>query len=188
MAASWKNNSVNGRTRKGESGQALVEFALIGSMMIIMALGVIDLSRAIFDKEVLSDLARTGSNLASRGPCSTLTACLSTAGNAVMTQPSDLNMSNSGMVIITAVQANAAGTPSIIGTYTQGSVSGASSKVAVGGAPVLPATTPAIPPPNQTLYVTEVFYKFTPITPIGNFITAIFPTTTTLTLYDVAYF
>ena len=184
MAASRKNNSVISKTRSGESGQALMEFALIGVVLIIMALGVIDFGRAIFDKEVLSDLSRTGSNLASRGPCATLTVCLSTAGNAVMTQPSDLNMSANGMVIITAVQANAAGTPAIIGQYTQGSVSGASSKVVVNGAPVLPATTPAIPPPNQTIYVTEVFYSFTPITPVGNLLGTVFPPT----LYDVAYF
>lgn len=184
MAASRRNHSVHSRKRGGETGQALVEFALVASILIIMGLGVIDLSRAIFDKEVLSDLARTGSNLASRGPCDTLTTCLTTAANAVMTQPSDLNMSANGMVIITAVQANAAGTPSIIGQYTQGTVAGASSQVVVNGAPVLPATTPALPPPNQTIYVTEVFYPFTPITPIGSFMRIVFPTP----LYDVAYF
>ncbi len=185
MAASWKNNLVNGRTQGGESGQALLEFAIIASLMIVLVLGVFDFGRAIFYKEVLSDLARTGSNLASRGSCGgTVSLCLSTAGNAVMTEPSDLNMASNGMVIITAVQANAAGTPLIIGTYTQGSVSGASSKIVVDGAPVLPATTPAIPPPNQTIYVTEVFYPFTPFTPIGKFMTIVFPST----LYDVAYF
>ena len=143
VAASRKNNSVHSRERGGETGQALVEFALVASIIIIMGLGVIDLSRAIFDKEVLSDLARTGSNLASRGACDTLTTCLTSAANAVMTQPSDLNMSANGMVIITAVQANAAGAPSVIGQVPQGSVAGASSQVVVHGAPVLPVTTPA---------------------------------------------
>ncbi|MGA2961625.1 MAG: TadE/TadG family type IV pilus assembly protein [Candidatus Korobacteraceae bacterium] len=185
MAALWKNNLVNGRRRSGESGQALMEFALIGSVMIILLLGLIDLGRAIFDKEVMSDLTRTGSNLASRGPCGTLTACLTTAANAVMTQPSDLNMSANGMVIVTAVQADGAGNATIIGQYTQGTVAGASSKVGVqGNPPTLPATTPPIPPKNQTIYVTEVFYSFTPITPIGKFMTIAFPST----LYDVAYF
>ena len=184
MAASRKNHSVHSRKWGGETGQALVEFALVASIIIIMGLGVIDLSRAIFDKEVLSDLARTGSNLASRGACDTLTACLTTAATAVMTQPSDLNMSANGMVIITAVQANAAGATSVIGQVSQGSVAGASSQVVVGGNPVLPATTPAIPPPNQTIYVTEVFYPFKPITPLGSFMSIVFPTP----LYDVAYF
>ena len=71
MAASRKNNLVICRTRRGgEFGQALVEFALIGSMMMIMALGVIDLGRAIYDMEVLTNLSRTGSNLAC-GACFT---------------------------------------------------------------------------------------------------------------------
>lgn len=183
MAASRRNNSAHILKRGGESGQALVEFALVATIIIIMGLGVIDLSRAVFDKEVLSDLARTGSNLASRGPCDTLTACLTTAANAVMTQPSDLNMSTHGAVIITAIQADSAGNATIVKQVSLGSIS-ASSKVVVGGAPVLPATTPAIPPPNQTIYVTEVFYTFAPITPFGNFVSAAFPST----LYDVAYF
>ena len=89
-----------------------------------MVLGVIDLGRAIFDKEVLSDLARTGSNLASRGPCDTLTACLTTAANAVMTQPSDLNMSAKGAVIITAVRPTPPERTTIIGQVSQGSISG----------------------------------------------------------------
>jgi hypothetical protein len=184
VAASRENNSLHSRKRNGQSGQALLEFALVATTVVILALGVVDLSRAIFDKEVLSDLARTGSNLASRGPCSTLNACLTTAANAVITEPSDLNMAFKGRVIVTAVQADSKGATTIIGQVSQGGISGSSKVGAMGGAPTLPATTPAIPPPNQTIYVTEVFYSFTPITPIGNFINAVFPSP----LYDVAYF
>lgn len=178
MAASRINNSVISRARSGESGQALLEFALIASIMIIMALGVIDLGRAIFDKEVLSDLSRSGSNLASRG------TSLSAAASAVITQPSDLNMASNGLVIVTAVQANAAGATKITGQASQGGISGSSRIGALGGSANLPVTVPAIPSPGQTVYVTEVFYSFTPITPIGKFMTIVFPST----LYDVAYF
>jgi Flp pilus assembly protein TadG len=186
VAASRINNSVISRTRVGETGQALLEFALIGSVMMVMALGLIDLGRAIFDKEILSDLSRTGSNLASRGPCDTLSLCLSTAGNAVMTEPSALNLTANGLVIITAVQANGAGATSIIGQYSQGNTSLGSSQIGTmgGGTVNLPVTTPPIPPANQTIYVTEVFYAFTPVTPIGKFINIVIPPT----LYDVAYF
>jgi Flp pilus assembly protein TadG len=186
VAALWKSNLVNRRTRSGESGQALVEFALIGSMMIILALGVIDLGRAIYVKEVLSDLSRTGSNLASRGPCSTLSTCLTTAANAVITEPSDLNMVTNGLVIVTAVQANSTGTANtIIGQVPQGDNTLGSSKIGTVGSPAhLPVTVPPLPPANQTIYVTEVFYRFAPITPVGNFMTIVLPST----LYDVAYF
>ncbi len=141
MAALWKNNFVTGRERGRESGQALVEFSLIASMMIIMVLGVIDLSRAIYDKEVLSDLSRTGSNLASRGPCSTLDSCLTTAANAVITQPSALNMAANGQVIVTAVQANSTGTANTItDQVSQGGNLGSSKIGAVGSPANLPAT------------------------------------------------
>jgi Flp pilus assembly protein TadG len=186
VAASWKNNLVNSRTRSGESGQALMEFAIIASVMIILALGVIDFGRAIYDKEVLSDLSRTGSNLASRGSSFTsVTQVLQTAANAVITEPSDLNMVANGLVIVTSVT-NYKGVTTITGQYSQGNGSLGSSKIgsAVGGPANLPVTVPPIPPANQTIYVTEVFYPFAPITPIGKFMTIVFPAT----LYDVAYF
>jgi len=154
-------------------------------MMLILVLGVIDFGRAIFYKEVLSDLSRTGSNLASRGPCDTLNACLTTAANAVITEPSDLNMAANGLVIVTAVQANSTGTANtIIGQVSQGGISGSSKIGSLNGPVNLPVTATPLPPANQTIYVTEVFYKFTPITPIGKFMTIVFPST----LYDVAYF
>ena len=177
MAASRINNSVISRVRSGESGQALLEFALIASIMIILALGVIDLGRAIFDKEVLSDLSRSGSNLASRG------ASLSAAASAVITQPSDLNMASNGLVIVTAVTNNA-GSITITGQASQGGISGSSRIGGLGGRATLPVTVPPIPPAGQTVYVTEVFYTFSPITPIGKFMSIVFPST----LYDVAYF
>jgi hypothetical protein len=37
---------------------------------------------------------------------------------------------------------------------------------------------------NQTIYVTEIFYSFRPITPIGNILHVVMPST----LYQAAYF
>ena len=101
----------------------------------------------------MSDLTRTGSNLASRGPCGTLTACLTTAANAVMTEPSDLNMAAKGMVIVTAVQANAAGTATIIGQYKQGQCFGGQQQG--GSAAEIPPLFPLLP--RQSLHRTRLF-------------------------------
>ena len=62
---------------------------------------------------------------------------------------------------------------------------GATSQIGsvVGGTAILPAT--VVPQLNQTVYVTEVFYKYKPITPIGNLLTG---TVLPSQLYDVAYY
>jgi hypothetical protein len=42
----------------------------------------------------------------------------------------------------------------------------------------------AIPQSNQTTFVTEVFYGYSPVTPIGRLVGLTLPST----LYDAAYF
>ena len=85
---------------------------------------------------------------------------------------------------MTAVQ-NVGGKIQITDQASQGGISASSLIGKMGGKTVtLPVTTPPIPQLNQTVYVTEVFYTFTPITPIGKFMNVVFPPT----LYDVAYF
>jgi Flp pilus assembly protein TadG len=175
VAASRKNDSVIRRTRRGEFGQALLEFALIGSIMIVLALGVIDLGRAIYDMEILTNLSRTGSNLALRA------ISLTDSATAVVTGSAPLNLATNGRVIVSSVQNNS-GKLQVTGQVSQGGISAASKIGLNGGIAALPAT--AVPPSGQTVYVTEVFYTFTPITPIGNFTKIVFPST----LYDVAYF
>ena len=170
--------TVHRTRRTHQSGQALVEFACVVFIMLAMVFGLIDFARAIYDREVMTNLSREGSNLASRG------TDLNTSATAVILGSQDLNLRLNGRVIITSV-ANNSGAFKITGQVSQGGLS-ASSRVGsgIGNPASLPVTAVTIPQPNQTVYITEVFYSYQPVTPIGKMLRLVMPST----LYDVAYF
>ena len=66
MAASRKNDSVNPGHGAANAARRCWSSRCVGTIMIIMALGGDRFSRAIYDMEVLTNLSRTGSNLALR--------------------------------------------------------------------------------------------------------------------------
>lgn len=160
-----------------DSGQAVVECALSVSLMLVLVFGLIDLSRAIFVAQVIANLSGQGSSMASRGTTLPNTAAAVAASSA----PLDLN--SNGRVIVSAVFNNnnvmKLTGQSALGGLTALSHVGSS----IGGTATVPAS--AAPQLNQTVYVTEVFYRFQAITPIGNFFGKSFLPSQ---LYDVAYF
>jgi Flp pilus assembly protein TadG len=171
--------------RPNEAGQALLEFAAAIVMLLVLVFGVIDFSRAIYQKEVMVQLTREGSDLASRGDSLSQVAT-TLAGEA---GPLNLNATGPGLVIVTSVTNVSGATPAIqvSGQYQQGTLTGVTSKIGsgvVGTKATLPAAAAGVPPANQTLYVTEIYYPFKPITPLGSLVKIVFPGT----LYDVAFF
>jgi hypothetical protein len=56
-----------GRTRRrGERGQSIIEFALILPLLLVVVLGVVEVSYALIDQHVVTKLTREGANLISR--------------------------------------------------------------------------------------------------------------------------
>jgi Flp pilus assembly protein TadG len=160
-----------------ETGQALVEFALSAAVLVVLVFGLIDLGRAIYVVEVITNLTGEGSSLASRG------TSLSDTAAAVVVASTPLNFSTNGRVIVSSVFNN----NNVIQLTGQVSQGGLAASSRIGSVIGTKATVPAAAAPqlNQTAFVTEVFYKYQPITPIGNLLNqALFP----LPLYDAAYY
>jgi Flp pilus assembly protein TadG len=176
MAGSGRDHTIRIQRNGNDSGQALVEFAISVTLMLIMVFGLIDFSRAIFITEVITNLTGEGSSMASRG------TTLPSAASAVVTA-STLSFAINGKVIVSSVF-NTGSKVQLTAQASQGGLS-ANSRIGstIGGTVVLPST--VSPQTNQTVYVTEVFYKYTPITPIGNVLVGVVLPSQ---LYDVAYY
>ncbi len=196
--------SARGKLIANDSGQALVEFGLIVPLLLIFLFAAIDFGRVLNQMQVVAQLTRQGSNLASRDetcaagtgltpPMDTLTC----AGQAVIAGESGLDIGSYGKVIITAVQNTASDNTKppvyqIAGQYSQGGLS-AASKIGTGIGTVVTGKMPAvfaagITPlqASQSTFITEIYYTFTPLTPIGRLTNNVINMPTTL--YNYAYF
>jgi Flp pilus assembly protein TadG len=178
MKYSRHPRSFGRRIAAAESGRAAVEFALIAALMLVLFCVLVDFSRAIHDEQVMTGLSRQGSNLASRG------TSLSDSAAAVLAGDSPLNLSSNGEVIITSVT-NVNKVYTITNQVSEGSVSQNSRVgIGVGNTASVPSSAAAMLQLGQTIYITEIFYSYQPITPIQNLLKLVMPST----LYEAAYF
>ena len=181
--------TIRKRRTQQSSGQALVEIAMVVPVLAVLVFGVIDFARAIYYVEVIKNLTGEGSSMSSRG-----TSLPLTVQTVVNDAGSDLNLASLGCVIATSVTNTGAGTHplQVTGQSTQGSCSGISSKIgcfpppSTCGNASLPSEATSALQTNQSLYITEIFYKYSTVTPIGTLLNNanILPTS----LYDAAYY
>jgi Flp pilus assembly protein TadG len=178
MTTSSSGRSISSSRMADQSGQAMLEFAIIASLVIVLVFAIIDFGRALNQMQVMVDLTRQGSNLASRG------TSLTNSVNAVVAGDAPLNLNTSGEVIITSVTNNASGNI-ITGQVAAGATSQVSQiGTGVGTTANLPTAATQMLQAGQTIYITEVYYNFQPITPISSMINIVMPST----FYQVAYF
>ena len=163
-----------------QSGQAMLELALMAPLLCLILFAIIDYSRALNFEQEMVDLTRQGSNMASRG------TALATAATIIAQNSAPLNLSQNGLVIISSV-ARVKNVDTITGQAQSGALS-LSSKVGAGvnGKATVPAAVDDILTKNsgQTIYVTEVYFTFQQITPIAIMWNLALPST----LYQAAYF
>jgi hypothetical protein len=103
---------------------------------------------------------------------------------AVVAGDAPLNLQGSGEVIVTSVT-NINQVLTITGQASQGGIS-RTSRIGsgVGTVATVPPAAATMLQPGQTVFVTEVFYAYQPVTPIGNMLKTVLPAT----LYEAAYF
>lgn len=92
------------RTAIRTRGAALLELAIVLPLLVLLAFGVFDYSRAIHAKNIITNISREGANLSSRTTISK-TDIMNTI--AYTAQPLDMN--TNGMIYITVVRGNREG-------------------------------------------------------------------------------
>lgn len=172
-----------------ESGQALTEMALILPLLLVLALGAIEVSNIIHTYLVLTHLTREGGNMISRGTPASLGGANYGDSSSPDYDALDAIVDSSAPVITPANQSqwmifyskigptdpagcladpvatNPACAYVVEPPISRGSLSGVASAIGT-------ATLPAVAP-GATYYAVEVFYLYAPITPLANFGVAI---------------
>lgn len=188
---------------KNDRGQAMIELAVALPLIILVLLGVIEVSYALLDQHVVTKLTREGSNLISRD---TALGDAALAMRSMNSRPVDFNSANSRLILSVIKRVATTGAANydkdiLYQRYEYGGLA-ATSKLTTrgfgsfGGAPEYQAANSDndtnlqltnLPPGLTTLggmlYVTEIYTRHTLITPLDRF-----GVTLPNTLYSIAYF
>jgi len=167
----------------GQRGVAALELALIVPIMLVLAFAIIDFGRFIQARLVVANLSREGGSLASRD-IDTATGIIT----MLQSGGSPLNMANDGRIYIWKIRAGTGpNSPDPYIDQTASAQAGAlsvASTIGIGQANL--GLTPQLY--NHLEYdnaqkaadisdvtVVEVFFNYTPLTPLMNFVPNLFP-------------
>lgn len=176
------------RFNKEESGQALIEMSFGFIVMCVFVFGAIDFGRAVYDVQVMRNLAGEGSSMGSRGTKlpQTVTTVANYAGTTIDLKTKgciiETEVTNNGGTAVITAQASVC---AITATSKIGCVQGVAG---CQGIPTLPPGASAAllaEPSGSALYVTEIFFNYSAITPIAGLMKGnLLPSQ----LYSVAYY
>jgi Flp pilus assembly protein TadG len=184
-----------------DSGQTLLEFALVVPLVLVLVLGTVEVGYAVLDQHVVSKLSREGSNLISRD---TSLADAATAMRSMSSPPVNFNDGSSKVIFsvvkkVATVGASNYNKAVLYQRYEYGSFSGSSvlnnSGGTFGSSPEFQAVNsdndtslqvtnvPATMALGDMLYITEIYTRHPLITPFDRFGVPV-----PQTLYSIAYF
>jgi hypothetical protein len=185
-----------------QRGQSLVEFSLVLPLLIVVALGVVEISYVLLDQHIVTKLTREGSNLISRN---TALGDAAAAMKAMGARP--VNLDDGSRLIFSVIRnVPTVGAPNynkaiLAQRYEYGDLSAQSTLQTRGYASFGPAPEYQAANPDGnvnlqltnlpadllslggTLYVTELYSRHPTITPLAGF-GILVPGT----LYSIAYF
>jgi hypothetical protein len=148
----------DGRRGLGDAGTATVETALVGGILLMLALGIVEFGTAYSAAHTLSGLSREGANLAARG------TSLGESIEVTMENGSDLGLSARGGAIASRIVMED-GTPVLEEQVASGSYAG-QSRIGNAGDEV-PSAAGWGMRDGQIVYVMEVFYDYEAVTPFN---------------------
>jgi hypothetical protein len=188
---------------KDARGQSIIEFAVVLPLLLVVVLGVIEVSYALLDQHVVTKFTREGSNLISRD---TSLADAAAAMKAMSGRPVDFN-THSRLIFSVVRRGATTGSSNydkdiLYQRYEFGALA-ATSKLSTlgsgsyGPAPEYQANNPdgdtnlqvtnlssgIVLTPGGTIYITEIYTTHDLITPFDKF-----GVTVPKTLYSIAYF
>jgi hypothetical protein len=144
MSPSTRTDAAVPRRRRpanDERGTALVEFAMVASLLLVLVLGVVEYGNAFSAVHTLSSLSRESANLAARG------ATLQQAIDAALAGGAELGLASRGGVVASRI-AMRDGAPLVEEQAVSPGWGGGSR---LGG--------------GQIVYTVEIFYGYEPVTP-----------------------
>jgi hypothetical protein len=181
-------------------GQSIMELIAVVPILLLLALGAIELSNIIYALNVLAHLTREGANLTSRGTAAdeALDATIKSSGPLIVPGPG--GNENKWRVIYVKIGPNPGGPEPpyvVLGQVVRGSTDVEDGRRICPGCkldpPIFECTkgcpSPNIPnistiAPKQTFHAVEAFYDYSRLTPLQNFVGGILPTK----LYERAIF
>lgn len=156
------------RVSQEDRGTAAIEFALLLPAMLIMFIGLYDISNFIFCHNKMNRTAQDISNIVTRGDVTKpqLDSMLQAA--TLVAQPFVFSSANGANVIVTSIsQPNSPASNKPPQVMWRDSFPGGT-----GGSRIVPGSLPGglVLSLNETVIFTEVFYTFQPVFPTWNLI------------------